>query len=139
MKKLILPLLVLIAGGVAVGYYMWNKPPATVDRKTPDYTLDSQTLYADFQKNEDTANARYLGKVIQVTGVIQEIVPGEDLRMQVILETGDIMSRINCVMEETHAQFLQRNLKKGDTVTIKGFCTGMLDDVIIDRCIVVTG
>lgn len=137
MKKVILVIL-LLAVASGIGYYIYNKPPEGVANKKADYSLSPSELLAEFQKDEEAANAKYLGKVVELKGAILEIVPGEDMEMQLILDTGDIMSRVSCVMDEEYNTFLERKLKSGDTVTIKGFCTGMTMDVVIDRCVIVS-
>ncbi len=136
MKKLLLLALIIAVAGGGFGYYMWNKAPEGVARKRPEFTVTPAALLADFENNEEVANAKYLGKVVQVKGKILEIIPGEDMVMQVILDTGDLMSRVSCTMEEEHSKFLARNLKKDDMVSIKGFCTGKLDDIIMERCVI---
>ncbi|HLF62269.1 MAG TPA: hypothetical protein VI603_00850 [Saprospiraceae bacterium] len=137
MKKLFLFALVIAIAGGGIGYYLWNKPPEGVAKKKPDFILTPAELLTDFQNNEEAANAKYLGKVVQLNGTILEIVPGENMEMQVILETGDLMARVSCVMKEDYNTFLERKLKRGDTVTIKGFCTGVIMDVVVDRCVIV--
>lgn len=137
MKKFLVLVVVFAIVGGGVGYYLWNKPHDSVSKKKPDFTMTPAQLLADFQNDEDAANAKYLDKVIQLNGTILEIVPGEGLAMQVVLETGDLMARVSCVMEEGYAEFLERKLKKGDAVSIKGFCTGMVMDVVVDRCAIV--
>jgi SAM-dependent MidA family methyltransferase len=137
MKKLLFILLFLAVAGGAIGYYLWNKPHASVTNQKADFVLTAPELLEDFQKDENAANARYLGKIVQVSGTILELVPGTGLQMQVVLETGDMMSRISCVLKEDHKAFLERKLEKGDPVTIKGFCTGIAMDVVLDRCVIV--
>jgi hypothetical protein len=136
-RALIILLLLAIAGG-GIAYYLWNKAPESAANKKADYTVTPGELLQAFQADEEAANAKYLGKVLEVKGTIAEIIPGEDLEMQVILDTGDIMSRVSCVMEEDYQTFLTRKLKAGDTVTLKGFCTGMAMDIVLDRCVVVS-
>lgn len=138
MSRILIIALVLSLGAAGVGYYMYNKPVESVSGKKAVFSVTPAELLAEFQSNEESANAKYLSKVVEVKGMIAEIVPGEDLQMQVILDTGDMMSRVSCVMEEEYKKFLERKLQKGDTVTIKGFCTGMAMDIVIDRCVVVS-
>lgn len=137
MKRLLIVALVLAVAGGGIGYYLWNKPPAGVSHKKPDFTVTPAELLAEFQSNEESANTKYLGKVVQVNGTILEIVPGEQLQMQVVLETGDFMSRVSCSLEEDRNTFLARKLQKGSAVKIKGECTGILDDIILERCVIV--
>ena len=138
MKKLLWFVLICAVAGGGIGYYLWNKAPESVAKKTPDFTLMPKELLVDYEDNEEAANTKYLGKIIQVNGTIEEIVPGDKMQMQIMLETGDMMSRVSCVMEEDTNTFLSRKLKKGDTVTIKGFCTGRIMDIVLDRCVIVS-
>jgi hypothetical protein len=137
MKRFLLLALVLAVAGGGIGFYLWNKPPEGVAKKKPEFSMTPAELLAEYEASEESANARYLGKVLQLNGVIQEIVPGEGLQMQVILETGDLMARVSCVMDEGYEAFLERKLKKGDQVTIKGFCNGMTMDIVLDRCVII--
>ena len=135
MKRIILLIVILGAIGGGIGLYMYNKPPDGVAKKHVDHEVTANVLLADFQSNEESANTKYLGKVVQVEGTIQEIIPGDNL--QVILEAGDIMSRVSCVLEEPQAEFQKRGLDSGDQIKLKGWCTGMTMDVVVDRCVVV--
>jgi hypothetical protein len=45
-------------------------------------------------------------------------------------------SGINCSMDEEYNNDI-KDLKQGDTVTVKGICSGLLLDVILTRCVVV--
>jgi hypothetical protein len=137
MKRILFLVIAVGIIGGAIAFYLYHKPVESVLNKKPAYTLAADQLMAEFQNDETTANEAYLGKVIAVSGIIAEIVPGEELKMQVILETGDMLSRVSCVMEEDYEAFLARGLKKGDTVQIKGFCSGMAMDVVMDRCVIV--
>ena len=137
MKRILGIVVALALIGGAIGLYLYNKPVQSLANKKPAYSLPAGELLSAFQSDEAKANKEYLGKVIAVTGTIQEIAPGEDMQMQVILDAGDLMSRVSCVMEEPYEQFLKRGLKKGDTVQIKGECTGMAMDVVLDRCVMV--
>ena len=47
------------------------------------------------------------------------------------LDTGDAMASIICEFEN---QVDIANVKVGDKVKVKGFCTGMLMDVVLSRC-----
>jgi hypothetical protein len=85
MKRFLLLALVLAVAGGGIGFYLWNKPPEGVAKKKPEFSMTPAELLAEYEASEESANARYLGKVLQLNGVIQEIVPGEGLQMKVIL------------------------------------------------------
>ncbi len=126
----------VIGGGY--GLYLWNKPHLNVERATPAFVLTAEKLMLDFQDDENNAHTQYAGRVLQVSGVIAEIKPHEDHRMEIILETGDLMSRVSCTMQEKRDDLLERNLSKGDEITLKGLCSGILMDIVLERCVIVT-
>lgn len=118
LKKIVIVILLLAAMGVGTGIYLWNKPPETVDDKK-GVEITAIALSAEYVGNEQQANAKYLNKVIEVSGVVTETEQNQDGGMMVILETGDPMAGVQCAMREKGI-----TVNKGATVTIKGFCSG---------------
>lgn len=120
MKKVLLLLLLLGVIGAGFGYYMYNKPVASLEKKKPEVEVTAGMLLAAYQKDENAANETYLGKVVQVSGKVASIT-NEAGQIKIQLETPNPMSSIICELEngvETET------LKPGDEVAIKGSCTG---------------
>lgn len=127
MRKVILFILMLGIIGAGVGYYMYNKPVASLEKKKPDVEVSASKLIEDYEADETAANTTYLGKVVQVSGKIADIT-AEEGKKKVQLETSNPISMIICELEDgTSAE----QLKTGDEVIIKGLCTGYLSDVIL--------
>ena len=125
----LLCLLCIAAGGV-IGYRMYNKPHRSAAEETA-VVLTATQLSQEYEKDEAASNKKYLGNVVQVNGTVSEVSLSQQ-KKTVILLTGSGMSGVQCSLQEEVP-----GIKKGDRVTIKGFCTGYLTDVIIDRCILV--
>ena len=87
-----------------------------------------------FSEKEKASNAKYVSKVIAVSGTIDDITTDEK-GDQVILIAGssDMMNGVLCTLEKSEAD-KAKSLKRGDEVTIKGRCTGMLMDVVLNKC-----
>ncbi|MCV6630546.1 MAG: hypothetical protein OIF50_11905, partial [Flavobacteriaceae bacterium] len=65
-------LLVLCIGGfTALSRYY--KPHINVANRDAQIRIDSGKLIAAFQEDEDTANAQYLDRIVQVKGSITEL------------------------------------------------------------------
>jgi hypothetical protein len=142
MKKILLLVVILAVAGGGIGYYLWNKPVASVAKQKSVESLTAQELLNAFQSDATAANTAYLGKIITVSGEIKELIPGEEKRMQIVLITDAAMSTVSCLLEEDRDSFLKRGLKRGDQVMLKGKCTGAMDDmlglqVIVDPVVVV--
>lgn len=136
MKKILLILFVLAAGGVAYGVYMYNKPHKNMQRQAVDFKMAASTLYNDFEENEEAANAKYLDKVIAVSGSIRSIVK-EDGKVSIILDTDNLLGGITCELDD-FSEHTQTDFQEGDQISIKGICTGMLMDVVLVRCVIIS-
>lgn len=120
-------MIALCAVGVSVyGYYMYNKPVEGLEFKKADYNLSPLELVKEFQNDEETANLKFLNKVIKVTGMIASIE-----EEHITLEVEGAFAQVICEMKLASAL---KNLSKGQEITIKGLCTGYLMDVVLVNC-----
>jgi hypothetical protein len=117
-KKIGFIVLLIAVIGVCTGIYLWNKPHETVDDKK-GVEITAVALSAEYGSNEQQANAKYLNKVIEVSGVVAETEQNQDGGTMVILEASDPMAGVQCAMREKGI-----TVNKGGNVTIKGFCSG---------------
>jgi len=144
--KRILPVLIILlsgAGGFA-GYRMWNKPHDNLSEKKADITISAAEIIAAFVADENAANTKFLTKVVEITGTVQDIKPSDNGTINVFIranasdDTGVSCGFVAESAAETNA------LKVGANATIRGECTGstimmgMGGDVNIARCIVVS-
>lgn len=127
MRKVILILLALGVIGAGVGYYMYNKPVASLEKKKADVEATADEIIAAYEADEKAADGLYLGKVVQVTGKVSGVTE-EGGTKKIQLETFNPMALIICEMEtgtETG------DVKAGDMASVKGMCSGYLSDVIL--------
>jgi len=133
MKKIIIPLVVLAFILFGVGFYMYNKPVESLDNKQADVVVTADQLVADYESNEQTANEKYLGKVVQVSGTVAEVTT-EEGKNKIHLETSNPISMVITELDEGNSV---EGLKPGEQATVKGMCSGYLSDVILVRSTVV--
>ena len=130
-KAILIIILVLIVGGTAIGYYMWNKPKRSVSSEE-GLVITSSQIVKEYQANEAEANKKYLDKAIQVTGPVSEVSKNQDGKVTIMLSSDDPMTSVFCTLKEN-----ADNIQNGSTVTIKGFCSGMLSDVRLREAVIV--
>jgi len=130
MKKVLYAVLIILALGGAVGFYLWNKAPAKVeDQKATPISADQ--LAQAFVNNEQQANATYLNKVLAVSGKVMEVNENQDGKTVITLEAAfDPTSGVQCTMRDNNFK-----PKVGDQVTVKGFCNAYTVVVILSDCI----
>lgn len=124
-KKILIAIAVVIAFVVGAGYYEYNKKaPDVADLSAQQ--ISAVELFKDFTNNETQANQSFLNKALQVSGEVLEVKKNQNQQLQIILDSGDPMFGIACTMDKAG-----KIVKPGDHVTIKGICTGYLNDVVI--------
>jgi len=88
-------------------------------------------LFAAFEDNEAAANMKYKGKLIQVTGTINNI--GTDILGDpyITFET-DILKGVNCYFTKSSMEEIAQ-VRKGQKVTVRGICDGKLVYVLLKK------
>ena len=115
----------------AYAFYLYNKPHTSVAAIAPAFTITAADLYAAYAQNEDSANKRFLNKVVLVKGNIDDVAR-TDSTLTIILQSNDIAGGISCnVLTKKGAA---EAVNKGAPITIKGRCTGYLADVTLTDC-----
>ncbi len=94
MKKIIIAALVILIAMAGVGYWMWNKPHEDVAGAKPEMSIQSDQLLKEFETNEQAANAKFVGKLIQVSGKIFQIDNTADGSVNILLESENPMSTV---------------------------------------------
>ena len=89
--------------------------------------ITSDSLVAKYQADENLANSLYLNKAVVVTGNLLSIDKNQEGKTTLVLGRADSFSNVSVTMIST-APITQ---KVGESITIKGLCTGALSDVVI--------
>ena len=135
-KKILYSILFVIVLLGVIGIYIFFKPEKSLLNLKPNYKLTAIELFNEYSSNEEAANTKFLGKIIQVTGTIHEINLEDSIRTTVILETEDMFSGVTCVLNDRYAS-QQKEILIGSEVTIKGECSGKLIDVVLNNCVLI--
>lgn len=136
MKNILIILLVALGIGAGIGYYQFNRKAENPADAKADMTLNAAALLREFSENEQAANEKYNGKLLEAQGKIASVNKKDDGTVEVILETDDPMSGVSCVAAAENAAAAEQ-YQVGDNVTVRGTCTGYLSDVILSPCAVV--
>lgn len=129
LKKIGIVLLILIVCGLGLVAYIWNKPAPKAENQDA-VKVEAKALYDAYVQNNKHADSLYLGKWLEVSGKVQSVDTNLDGQKILILETGDLLQAVMCVMRDKTAAGTQ-----GASVIVKGKCTGLVNDVVINDCI----
>jgi RecJ-like exonuclease len=122
----------LLLIGAAWAWRLYDKPHQSAASESADVTINADTLYHQYQADEHAADQKYMGKVISVTGRLVEIQHNGNSIIW-ILSTQPGGGGINCQLFA--GTKVDPEPKAGDTVTLKGRCTGFLMDVNLADCV----
>lgn len=114
-------LLLLLAGGAAVWYIFNEKFTDTSERKAA-FTVNAIDLIQEFQKSDSLANKKYAEKIITVNGRISEL-EAADTTINVKMIDTLTDAYIIFAFQQQHLKEAKQ-LKEGDSVSIKGSCSG---------------
>lgn len=133
-RKWLLPvvfaILVIVLGVIGFAYYKYNETYRDTANTSTDFTANAIALIKEFKINPETANKKYTEKILIVKGYISEIEPADSTANIKMIDTstGDyaIFS-----FQQTHMNEV-RLLKSGQSVSIKGSCSGGEHSDILD-------
>jgi hypothetical protein len=134
-RKLIIlagALLCLIAAGT--GYFLYNKPRTAAAEAATDKYVTALKLYEEFTRNEQLANSSYVNKVLEIRGTVTDVqTTGTSVSVLLAGQT-EGMGGVNCSIAPGEDNPLPQ---VGQSVLIKGLCTGLLMDVsVVDATII---
>ncbi len=135
LKKILLFLVVAGVIGGSVGYYLFNKKVRSMADETSQIAVNAEQLFTAFDTDEAAATAKYVGKIVAVSGQVRESSKMEDGTPKVILETGSAFG-VLCEFDP-NTRHARTEFQPGETLTLKGECAGLNLDVQIARCVVV--
>ena len=136
MKKVLWIGLVLVIIAAVFIYKEYNRKNVDLATTKEDITISSAELMKLYVENETEADAKYLNKIIAVSGPVNLTYKDENGGVHVTLNTDYRISDIHCEMDSSFNE-KALTLKKGTKVTVKGECTGKLDDVVLVRSVLV--
>jgi hypothetical protein len=128
--------LVIAVAGILTGLYLFNMKHADLAKTRPDFIVTATSLQKDFEDNEKTASARYINKILEVSGTIVAVIPADSSDTNISLKTGSDMSSVICTF---HKMSDPSKLKSGDEITLRGQCSGFLMDVLLNNCALIAG
>jgi flagellar basal body-associated protein FliL len=127
-KAILISLLfVALLGSAYAWFFVWNKPQQNI-KQAAAININATDLFNAYSLNEAEANKTYIDKVVAVTGEVSNVSTNSQGKTVVLLKSDDLMFGVNCTLEEAAA------VKNGETITLKGLCTGYLTDVVLIRC-----
>jgi len=127
--------LIAITAASVYFYYEYNRKAADLTDVQPAFIIAATDLVNEFETDEPAANKKYLGKIIQVTGIMASVEYRHDTLVNIII--GEGIHNVSCELDKRHADTRIKKMQEMNSITVKGICTGYLMDVELNRCVVI--
>jgi len=124
----------IVLAGILAGMYLYNLEPKDLQNVKPDFVMTSAELHKAFEDDEVAATTRYLKKIIEISGAVESVKPGENNSLNISLKTDSELSSVICTLQSVTDP---SQIKPGEQVTIRGKCSGFLMDVLLNNCTVI--
>lgn len=118
---------------LAVGSTDTDTDTQKVQSQAPSYTLSANQLYNEYNSNEVAADSKYKGKIVIVTGTIQDI--GKDIMDEayIVIGGGGFLDGVQCTFTKGEQSTVAR-LSMGQQVRVKGEVAGKMGNVLVNKC-----
>jgi tRNA_anti-like len=112
--------------------------PAAARRMPDAKQVELRMLLAEYTDNEVRADAAFKGKLIQTSGVVDDVKRDVLNTVYVVIGTGKQyeVRRLQCFVDEDNANTVA-SLTKGRRVTIRGRVKRLMMNVLVEDCEVV--
>lgn len=128
-------LLIIIAGLSIYGLYRYSHSRSRIVVPT-DISLTASAFADSFNVAESRADSLFLYKTIALTGVVETVYQNGRGHLVVgLLGRMSAEVTLDCYLDSLHTP-ARPDLKPGDSIVIKGRCTGRSNNIILDECII---
>lgn len=133
--RIIAALLIIIALGSFIAWKaLMNAPKASAAEKPIDISIAAQALYQEYSADEVAGDKKYISQVIQVKGKITDLYEDEQGAPVALLGLdNEDFGGILCTFEVNQKEKLSHKTI-GDSIIVKGICSGLLMEVVLNRC-----
>ena len=133
LKRIIFLLLVLVSAGLGFGWYLYNKRPLDIREQHAQMEITAGDLLRSFQQDEVAATRKYVDKVLIVSGKVSNIQFNSMGLPTVFLGAGDSLASVACSFYGSEFDNV-KEIRPGTFIRVKGNCTGILMDVVLNKC-----
>ena len=120
-------LIAAIAFGIYYYVFVYSSQHRRQIQSEIGIAITADSLVAKYQADENLANSIYLNKAVVVTGNLLSIDKNQEGKTTLVIGRSDSFSNVSITMSSN----LPIAQKVGESITIKGLCTGALSDVVI--------
>ena len=129
-KRILITILSLAIVFAGIYWIVATEKFADTKERKAAFTVSALNFIHEFHEDGNAANAKYADKIIAVTGIVTEL-ESADTTFNIKMTDPVSGSYIIFAFQQQH-QAEARTVKAGDSVSIKGSCSGSIYSEILD-------
>lgn len=122
MKKILIGGFILLLAGTGIYWYVATEKFSDTKERKADFTANATDLIKEFITDNKASNIKYAEKIIVVNGIVSAT-ESADTTINIKMTDTASGSYIIFAFQDQHLNEA-RTLKAGDSVSIKGSCSG---------------
>jgi len=122
LRKLLIVAAIALVAGVVIIWRIFTQTFDDTSKVKADYAVSAQDLIKEFTQNDSAANRKYAEKIISVRGVVTAV-EAADTTVNLKMADTTTGSYIIFAFQQQHLAEAKK-VKEGDSVEIKGSCSG---------------
>lgn len=129
-KRILIGGFILLLAGVIAVWFIFNEKFTDTKERKAAYTVNAMDFIHEFEKNDSLANIKYAEKIITVNGRVSETEAADTTINIKMIDT----ATGNFIIFAFQQQHLKeaKQMKEGDSVSIKGSCSGGIYNEILE-------
>jgi hypothetical protein len=120
---------------ILVALIFYFKKHTDLSKANPDFVLTATALQKEFEEDETAASAKYINKILELSGEIEYIAREDSNNLNISLKTDNEISSVICTFSAGKGPL---DPKSGDEIALRGVCSGYLMDVLLNNCAIVS-
>ena len=130
LRKILVAFLAVVIILAGVYWYVATEKFADTKTRKADYSLNALDFIREFRQNATAANEKYTDKIIVLNGRVSEI-EAADTTMNIKFVDPVTTSYAIFAFQQEHVTEA-KSVKTGDSISIKGSCSGGIYSAILD-------
>jgi hypothetical protein len=124
----------IAVAGILAALYLYNLKPKDLQKVKPDFVVTATDLQKAFEDDEKASSLKYINRIVEVSGEIINIESGEKFSLNITLQTGNDFSKVTCTFHDVKDPGV---FTLGKQIIIRGICSGILSDVLLNNCAII--
>ncbi len=121
-RKILIIGAVLLAAAIGTAWYIFTDSFSDTAKEKAAYTFNAQDFIKEFQQNDSASNKKYAEQIITINGRVTEV---EQADTTVNIKMADTTTGSYVIFAFQQQDIANvKKIKQGDSVSIKGSCSG---------------